>query len=48
MYEIKIYNRNLIARDKYGNVFLMDATGKFKTISTFDLYMIIKDERYSH
>ena len=43
--EIKIHNKELIARDKYNNVFVMKATGEFILINVIDLFWKIKDDR---
>ena len=43
--QIKIHNRELIGRDRDGNVLLMDSTGRFNIISAVELYELIKDDR---
>jgi len=45
MKEIKIYNRNMIGKDDFGSIVIMDSMGKFNPLSVEELYELIEKDK---
>ena len=44
MKEIKIFKRNMIGKDDFGAIVMMDSMGKFNPLSVEELYELIEKD----
>jgi len=44
MKEIKIFKRNMIGKDDFGAIVMMDSTGRFNPLSIEELYELIQED----
>lgn len=44
MKEIKIFKRNMIAKDDFGSIVIMDSMGRFNPLSVEELYELIQND----
>jgi len=44
MKEIKIFKRNMIGKDDFGAIVMMDSTGRFNALSVEELYELIQED----
>ena len=45
MKEIKIFKRNMIGKDDFGTIVMMDSTGRFNPLSIEELYELIDEDK---
>ena len=45
MKEIKIFKRNMIGKNDFGSIVMMDSTGRFNPLSVEELYELIQEDK---